>query len=104
MHSAGLVSCLHPREAHWPREGRRIPFFLTALSFPFVRATRGGNQELGEFLLKTFTSRFKDMLIGSHVCSNATRETYNKMMANEELQRKMTTHLRLFRNACGSLG
>ena len=47
-----------------------------------------GSEELSEFLLNTFTSRFKGMLTNSHVCSNETRETYNKVLSNEELECK----------------
>jgi GINS complex subunit 3 len=45
-----------------------------------------GSEELSEFLLNTFTSRFKGMLTNSHICSNETRETYNKVLSNEELE------------------
>jgi len=45
-----------------------------------------GSEDLSEFLLNTFTSRFKEMLTTSHVCSNETRETYSKVLTNEELE------------------
>ena len=45
-----------------------------------------GSEELSDFLLNTFTSRFKGMLTNSHVCSNETREAYSKVLSNEELE------------------
>ena len=44
-----------------------------------------GSEDLAEFLLNTFTSRFKGMLTISHVCSNETRQKYDRVLSNEEL-------------------